>query len=94
MKKNPSFDYIDYEQLAKENRAATIVVSIFLYGFVTVIALISCINIINTISTNILLRKREIAMIKAVGMSQKSIKRMISLEGVLYGIYAAIFGGE
>lgn len=62
-------------------------------GFVTVIALISCINIINTISTNILLRKREISMIKAVGMTQSSIKRMIALEGVLYGIYAAIIGG-
>ena len=91
--KNTGYQYIDYEQMAKENRAATIVVSIFLYGFVTVIALISSINIINTISTNILLRKREIAMIKAVGMTQKSIKRMIALEGVLYGIYAAIFGG-
>lgn len=93
VEKKVGFDYVDYEQLAKENRAATIVVSIFLYGFVTVIALISSINIINTISTNILLRKREIAMIKAVGMTQKSIKRMIALEGVLYGIYAAIFGG-
>lgn len=91
--KNTGYQYIDYEQLAKENRAATIVISIFLYGFVTVIALISSINIINTISTNILLRKREIAMIKAVGMTQKSIKRMIALEGVLYGIYAAVFGG-
>lgn len=91
--KKIGYQYIDYEEVARENRAATIVVSIFLYGFVTVIALISSINIINTISTNILLRKREIAMIKAVGMTQKSIKRMIALEGVLYGIYAAIFGG-
>ena len=93
VEKNTGFDYVDYEQLAKDNRAATIVMSIFLYGFVTVIALISCINIINTISTNILLRKREISMIKAVGMTQSSIKRMIALEGVLYGIYAAIIGG-
>lgn len=93
VEKNIGYQYIDYEQVAKENRAATIVVSIFLYGFVTVIALISSINIINTISTNILLRKREIAMIKAVGMTQKSIRRMIALEGVLYGIYAAVFGG-
>jgi len=91
--KNIGYQYIDYEEVAKENRAATIVISIFLYGFVTVIALISSINIINTISTNILLRKREIAMIKAVGMTQKSIKRMIALEGLLYGIYAAVLGG-
>lgn len=89
----PGFIYIDYVELAKENKIASIIVSIFLYGFVAIITLISSINIINTISTNIILRTKEIAMIKAVGMTQKGIKRMIAFESLFYGIYAAIFGG-
>lgn len=89
----PGFSYIDYVELAKENKIASIIVSIFLYGFVAIITLISSINIINTISTNIILRTKEIAMIKAVGMTQKGIKRMIAFESLFYGIYAAIFGG-
>ena len=32
-------------------------------------------------------------MIKAVGMSQGGVKRMVTLESLYYGIYAAIYGG-
>lgn len=87
------FSYMDYAKAAEENRAASIITSIFLYGFVTLITLISSINIINTISTNIILRTREISMIKAVGMTQGGIKRMVALESLFYGIYAAVIGG-
>ena len=37
------------------------VMKIFVYGFIVVISLVSVTNIINTISTNINLRKREFA---------------------------------
>ncbi len=89
----PGINYIDYAEEARNNRAIGIMMSIFLYGFVAIITLISAINIINTISTNIILRTKEIAMIKAVGMSQSGIKRMVAFESLFYGIYAAIFGG-
>lgn len=89
----PGFAYVDFAEMANENRLMGIVMSIFLYGFVAMITLIGCINIINTISTNIILRTKEIAMIKAVGMTQSGIKRMVALESLYYGLYAAVFGG-
>ena len=89
----PGINYIDYAEEARNNRAVGIMMSIFLYGFVAIITLISAINIINTISTNIILRTKEIAMIKAVGMSQSGIKRLVAFESLFYGVYAAIFGG-
>ncbi len=89
----PGLHYIDYAESAKESRVAGIIISIFLYGFVAIITLIGSINIINTISTNIILRTKEIAMIKAVGMTQSGIKRMVALESLFYGLYGAIFGG-
>lgn len=89
----PGIQYIDYAEEARKSRAVGIMMSIFLYGFVTIITIISAINIVNTISTNIILRTREIAMIKAVGMEQRRIKRMVAFESLFYGIYAAIFGG-
>ena len=89
----PGFSYVDIAEMANENRLMGIVMNIFLYGFVTLITLIGCINIINTISTNIILRTKEIAMIKAVGMTQSGIKRMVALESLYYGLYAAVFGG-
>lgn len=92
-KEYPGFSYVDIAEMANENRLMGIVMSIFLYGFVTIITLIGSINIINTISTNIILRTKEIAMIKAVGMTQSGIKRMVALESLYYGLYAAVFGG-
>lgn len=86
------FNYVDLIENTARTEEISIVISIFLYGFVAIIALISSINIINTISTNIILRTKEIAMIKAVGMSQSGIKRMVSLESLYYGLYASVIG--
>nr|WP_300005964.1 FtsX-like permease family protein [Tissierella sp.] len=83
---------VDYAEVAQEMRNMTIIMSIFLYGFVTIISIISAINIINTISTNIILRTREIAMIKAIGMTNSGIKKMVAFESIFYGLYASIFG--
>lgn len=89
----PELSYMNAAELLEENRSFTMIMNIFLYGFVGIITLISSINIINTISTNIILRTKEIAMIKAVGMSQRGIKKMVAFESLFYGLYAAVLGG-
>ncbi|MGO0916241.1 hypothetical protein ACTPEM_23845, partial [Clostridioides difficile] len=40
------------------------VIKIFVYGFIVVISLVSVTNILNTVSTSINLRKRELAVMK------------------------------
>jgi putative ABC transport system permease protein len=90
--KDPSYQYSDSTESARQSRDTAVTMSIFLYGFVAVIALIGCLNIINTISTNLILRKRELSMMKAVGMTGGGVKKMIFLEGLFYGIMAAIYG--
>jgi putative ABC transport system permease protein len=89
----PSYTYIDRAQQAEEERNAATTISIFLYGFVAVITLIGSLNIINTISTNLILRTKELSMLKAVGMTQNGVKRMVSMEALFYGIIASIYGG-
>lgn len=91
--KHPSYTYIDRAKRAEEDRNAFATISIFLYGFVAVITLIGSLNIINTISTNLILRTKELSMLKAVGMTQNGVKRMVSLEALFYGIIASIYGG-
>lgn len=87
------YNYEDFAEIAKQDRQAAISISIFLYGFVAVITLIGCLNIINTISTNLILRTRELSMLKAVGMSKGAVEKMICFEGIFYGLMAAIYGG-
>ncbi|WP_058303128.1 ABC transporter permease [Gorillibacterium timonense] len=67
-------------------------VSIFIYGFVTLITAIAIANIFNTISTSIALRKREFAMLRSVGMTPKGFNKMIRYESLFYGIKTLAYG--
>lgn len=66
--------------------------SIFTYGFIALITLISIANIFNTISTSISLRKREFAMLKSVGMTPNGFNKMINYESIFYGIKSLLYG--
>ncbi len=70
-----------------------------LKGYVELLALIIAIiiaigacNIFNTLSSNISLRKKEIQMMHAVGMSYRQIIKMLSLEGGLGSIFGSCIG--
>lgn len=80
----------------KENiqsqRNLKMIINIFLYGFIVLISSIGIANIFNTISTNINLRKREFAMLKSIGMTDKGFKKMLNLECFFYGTKALMFG--
>ena len=93
LKENNSYiGYNNIHEEIKQQRALVLVVSIFLYGFITVITLIGVTNIFNTITTNMALRSREFAMLKAIGMTNKEFNRMIRLESLLYGLKSLIIG--
>lgn len=80
------------EEEVKQIESLYLLVAIFLYGFITVIALIGITNIFNTITTNMELRSREFATLKSIGMTHKEFNRMISLESFFYGTKALIIG--
>ena len=87
-----NFMVVNMEEAVKANNAIVLVISIFLYGFITVITLIGITNIFNTITTNMNLRKKEFAMLKSVGMTKKEFNRMIRLESIFYGLKSLIIG--
>ncbi|MBU3075865.1 ABC transporter permease [Clostridium estertheticum] len=49
-------------------------------------------KLFNTISTNIKLRRRELAMLRSVGMSDRDFQKMMNFECVFYGVKALLFG--
>ncbi|MDE5996119.1 MAG: ABC transporter permease, partial [Eubacterium sp.] len=66
------------------------VLQVFIYGFITLISMITIANIINTISTSIALRRKEFAMLKSVGTTQKGFYKMVCLESLFYGLNALL----
>nr|UWI51948.1 ABC transporter permease [Clostridioides difficile] len=75
-----------------ENRNYIFIANVFAYTFIIMISLIAVANVFNTISTNIKLRRRELAMLRSVGMSEHDFQKMMNFECVFYGMKALIFG--
>ena len=87
-----SLSVIDSIDEAQKFEQTMNVMKIFVYGFIVVISLVSVTNIVNTISTNINLRKREFAVIKSIGVTPQGFKKMIYMESILYGILSLLYG--
>ena len=82
----------NYDTYVDQQRRMVLVVKIFLYGFIAVITLIGVTNIFNTITTNMILRSKEFAMLKSIGMSKKEFNKMIRLESIMYGAKSLLIG--
>lgn len=76
----------------KSDRDMVTVIMVFAYGFITLIALIAVANVFNTVSTGIILRRKEFAMLKSVGMTDRGIVNILSFESLLSGIKSLVIG--
>lgn len=88
----PTEPLTDYAVMVDQERALMTVVNIFSYGFITLISLIAAANVFNTISTNIILRKREFAMLKSIGLAPCGFQKMMNFECLLYGFKGLLYG--
>ncbi len=91
----PDYNTDRVENVAQEQeqiRMLILVVRVFSYGFIILIALIAAANVFNTISTGIMLRRREFAMLKSIGLSDKGVLSILNYECLLCGLRAVITG--
>jgi len=79
-------------KILEQYHSITFVIDVFTYVFVIMISLIAVTNVFNTISTNIKLRRRELAMLRSVGMSDRDFNKMMNFECVFYGMRTLLFG--
>ncbi|HHV73344.1 MAG TPA: ABC transporter permease [Thermoanaerobacterium sp.] len=63
---------------------------IFINTIVIVLFAISFLNIINNVSYSLISRVNEFGMIRAVGITNKEFRKMITFEGMTYGIFSSI----
>lgn len=80
----------------KELENQFMAIEITAMSFTGIIALIGILNLINTMITSILTRKREYGMLQAVGLSNKQLRQMLQIEGMYYAgissLLSVIFG--
>lgn len=87
------FTFSDINLEYKSEEEMWNVVNVFVYGFIVMVTLIGVVNVVNTISLNILLKKKEFGALGTIGMSNNQLNKMILLEGILHGIFSSIVAG-
>jgi putative ABC transport system permease protein len=66
---------------------------LFIYGFMTLIALITIFNIINSIAMSVSARMKQYGTFRAIGLSDRQLIKMILAEASTYAITGSICGG-
>ena len=78
--------YSDSRKGNQEVRGAYYSFVLFVYGFLAVIVLITIFNIINSISMSVSARLTQFGTMRAIGMSDKQVIRMVAAEAGTYAL--------
>ncbi|RKE20868.1 ABC transporter permease [Streptomyces sp. TLI_171] len=63
-----------------------------MYGLLGMAVIVAVLGVINTLAMSVFERKREIGMLRAIGLERRGIKRMIRLESVVISVFGALIG--
>ncbi|ALC06673.1 ABC-type transport system, involved in lipoprotein release, permease component [Corynebacterium deserti GIMN1.010] len=80
------------QEFAGETAAMIDIMMNILYALLALSVIVAIIGIINTLALNVIERRQEIGMLRAVGMKRGQIRTMITLESVQIAIYGAVIG--
>ena len=83
--------YNNYNWMMKEKSIIS-AVQFLSYAFILLITLITGFKIINTMTAQIAGWKKELAMLKSVGMTPKEFKKTLIFESMFYGLFGLLFG--
>ena len=87
-----NYNLFNMSEFTQDNTNMIFIANIFAYTFIVLVSLIAVANVFNTISTNIKLRRRELAMLRSIGISERGFQKMMNFECIFYGMRALLFG--
>lgn len=83
----------DFTDRREEGDLSTVVAfRLFIYGFLAIIALITVLNIVNSISMSVSAKTRQYGAMRAVGMEGRQLTKMIAAEAAAYAVTGCIIG--
>lgn len=63
-----------------------------IYGLLALAIVIAVFGIVNTLGLSVIERTREVGLLRAIGMSRRRLRRMITLESVAIALLGAVLG--
>ncbi len=88
---NIQFAFTDYNESQMNMRGIVTLLRVFSTSFIVLISLISCANVLNTISTNVALRRKDYGILRSMGFTQKQLYGMMAYECTNYGLKAILW---
>ncbi|MCJ0872557.1 ABC transporter permease [Streptomyces sp. AP-93] len=82
-------DQAGYKRSVREQIGAVVYLVYALLGFAITIAVL---GVVNTLSLSVVERRREIGLLRAIGLSRRQLRRMIRLEAVVISLFGALTG--
>ncbi|MCE0538439.1 FtsX-like permease family protein [Kineosporia rhizophila] len=82
----------DGEEFADAQAAQINQLLYLIYALLALSVLIAVLGIVNTLALSVFERTREIGLLRAVGMSRRQLRRMISAESVSTAVFGAVLG--
>ncbi|OUO91427.1 ABC transporter permease [Gordonibacter sp. An230] len=82
----------DLAESARQNRLMTQAIQLFVICFSVIMALIAVANVFNTLANSIILRTREFAVLKSMGMGGRAFARMLAYECASYAARGLAIG--
>lgn len=82
----------DREEYADSIRGQVDQLLFIIYGLLALAIVIAVIGIVNTLSLSVLERTREIGLLRAIGLSRRRLRTMVTLESVAIALLGAVLG--
>ena len=89
--KYSNVNYTNIKEAMKQANNLILVVKIFMYGFISLVTLIGVTSVFNTISTSMALRKREFAVLRSIGLTNRGFNKILFFESLFFGMKSLIF---
>ena len=89
--KYSNVNYTNIKEAMKQSNNLILVVKILMYGFISLVTLIGVTSVFNTISTSMALRKREFAVLRSIGLTNRGFNKILFFESLFFGMKSLIF---
>lgn len=86
------YSFNDYIEQRDSNQMIATVVNVFCLLFAVILALIAMANVFNTVTNSLILRRREFAVMKSVGLSNRQFRAMVAEECAAWCICGLVPG--
>ncbi|MEU8511620.1 FtsX-like permease family protein [Kitasatospora sp. NPDC048722] len=89
---NPLIEVKGQADVKKENRRTIMDLLSVLYGLLGMAVVIAVLGVVNTMAMSVFERRREIGMLRAIGLDRRGVGRMIRLESLLIALFGGVVG--